>query len=115
MQRIGQPNRPIRLTVSGIAPDPTTGETPPPVLELRFNRRLLAALGQQIQDILAQHAEEPEPEGSPLVRRKPGQFLQEQLTPEEIEERRGTWTGAGVSAENLKRFRDGLRRAEATT
>ncbi|WP_328953641.1 hypothetical protein [Kitasatospora purpeofusca] len=117
LQRLGRPELPIRLTISGIVADPA-GERPPPVLELRFDRAMLAGIEQQIQGLRL--PSEPDPADGvhppePLVRRTPGEWLHEKLKPDEIAERHGTWTGLGASAEKMELFRDALRRAEAMT
>ncbi|WP_159400283.1 hypothetical protein [Streptomyces sp. XY431] len=87
-------------------------------MELRFDRKTLAGIEQQIQGLQlpgepAPSDDSPSPE--PLARRTPGEWLHERLKPEEIAERRGTWTGLGASAKNMQLFRDALRRAEAAT
>ncbi|MFF7588579.1 hypothetical protein ACFZCK_13940 [Kitasatospora purpeofusca] len=117
MQHLGQPEFPIRLTISGIVPDPT-GERPPPVLELRFDEAMLADIERQIQGLrlpaLPGQAD-AEPPPAPLARRTPGEWLHQKLKPEEIAERQGTWTGLGASAEKMQLFRDALRKPEVLT
>lgn len=50
MQRLSEPDLPMRLVVSGVIHDPT-GEAPPPLLELRVNWALLAELKSQIHSM----------------------------------------------------------------
>ncbi|WP_282203714.1 hypothetical protein [Kitasatospora fiedleri] len=122
MQQLGRPELPIRLTISGIIPDPTGGR-PPPVLELRFDAAMLADIERQIRELqpLAEPGPaEPSPADAesplaPLARRSPGEWLHRKLKPEEIEERQGTWADLGASAEKMRAFRDALQRADALT
>lgn len=110
MQRLSEPDLPMRLVVSGVIHDPT-GEAPPPLLELRVNWALLAELKSQIHSMQMRRftearrkppapPEPPPPEEAiilPLAaRREPGAWLAATLTPRQIAERRDTWTPPGT-------------------
>ncbi|MFJ1754220.1 hypothetical protein [Kitasatospora sp. NPDC088134] len=117
LRHLGQPELPIRLTISGIIPDPT-GERPPPVLELRFDEAMLADIEQQIQGLRPPAEPAPtdtEPPPEPLARRTPGKALEAELSPTQIAELRGSNRRSALSPAELERFLDGLRRMTVST
>ncbi|WP_149030257.1 hypothetical protein [Kitasatospora sp. MBT66] len=109
MQDLGQPEFPIRLTISGIIADPS-GDRPPPVLELRFDRAMLADIERQILGLQPSAG----PAAAPLARRTPGKVLEAELSPKQIAELRGSNQTAALSQPEMERLLRGLRQMEVS-
>ncbi|MFF4922877.1 MULTISPECIES: hypothetical protein [unclassified Kitasatospora] len=116
LQLLDRPTQSFRMTLSGIEPDPS-GECPPPVIELRLNRSMLEDLQAKIRAVRlasvvnAGRAANTEP---PLVRRAPGQALQEHFGTEQIEQLHQDHSHQAPPADLMQRLLDGLRRMEVT-